>query len=54
MYSIWDCGKVRVGADPERIVGEDPLIDILMTKPDTQRVQTFLWKAVFWWEHAGR
>lgn len=51
---IWDHRKVGVGPHPERIVGEDTLIDALMAKPDTQRVQTLLGKAVFWWKQAGR
>jgi len=36
MDGIWDFDKVGVGANPECIVGEDPLIDKLMTKPYAQ------------------
>jgi len=50
---IGDRGEVRVGAHPECVVGEDPMVNILVTKPDTQRVQALLWKAVLWWEQAG-
>jgi len=50
VYGIRDHSEIKVGAYPERIVGEDPLVDALMAKPDTQRVQTLLGKAVFWWE----
>ena len=50
MYGIRDRSEFRVGAYPERIVGEDPLVDILMAKPDAQRVQTLLGKAVSWRE----
>ena len=50
VYGIRDCSEIRICAYPERIVGEDPLVDELMTKPNTQRVQTILGKAVFWRE----
>jgi len=50
---IWDHSEVGVGAHPECIVGEDPMVDILMAKPDTQRVQALLGKAVLWWEQTG-
>ena len=52
--SIQDHAEIGVGAYPECIVGEDPLISILMVKPDTQRIQTLPRKAVHWWEQAGR
>jgi hypothetical protein len=35
---IRDLREIGVGAYPERIVGEDPLVDILMAEPDAQRV----------------
>ena len=35
---ISDRSEIRVGAHPECIVGEDPLVDILMAKPDAQRI----------------
>jgi len=50
---IGDLGEVGVGAHPECVVGEDPMINILMAEPDTQRVQALLWKAMFWWKQAG-
>ena len=50
---IRDHGEVGVGSYPERVVGEDPVVDVLMAKPDAQRVQALLWKAVLWWEQAG-
>ena len=50
MYGIRDHSEIKVGAYPERIVGEYPLVDALMAEPDTQRVQTLLGKAVFWGE----
>lgn len=49
---VWDRGKIGIGAYPEGIVGEDPLVNILMAEPDTQRIQTLPGKAVFWWEQA--
>ena len=54
MNGIWDRGEIGIGAYPECVVGEDPVIDVLMAKPDTQRVQAFLGKAVFRWEQADR
>ena len=51
--SIGDLGEVGVGAHPECVVGEDPMINILMAEPDTQRVQAPLGKAMFWWKKAG-
>ena len=49
-----DRGEIRVGAYPERIVGKDPLIDVSMMKPDTQRVQALLGKAMLRWEQTDR
>ena len=46
--------KIRVGAHPQGIVGEYPLIDVLVAKPDSQRVQALLGKAVFWWKQTDR
>ena len=54
VYGIRDHSEIKVGAYPERIVGEDPLVDALMAEPDTQRVQTILGKAMFWGEQADR
>ena len=50
MGRIRDRNEIRVGAHPQCIVGEYPLIDVLMAKPDSQRIQAFLGKAVFWWK----
>ena len=52
--SIRDHAEIGVGSYPECIVGEDPLINILMAKPDTQRVQALPREAVLRWEQAGR
>jgi len=46
----WDRGKIWIGAHPEGIVGKDPLVNVLMAKPDTQRVETIPGKAMFRWE----
>ena len=35
---IGDRGEIGVCAYPECIVGEDPLVNILMAKPDAQRI----------------
>ena len=52
--SIRDYAEIGVGAYPECIISEDPLINVLMAKPDTQQVQALPRKAVLWWEQAGR
>ena len=54
MGRIWNRNEIRVGAHPQRIVGEYPLVDVLMAKPDSQRVQALPGKAVFWWKQADR
>ena len=50
---IRDRGEVRVSAYPECIIGEDPVVNILMAEPDAQRVQALFGKTVLWWEQAG-
>ena len=51
--SIRDHAEIGVGSYPECIVSKDPLINILMVKPDTQRVQTLPRKSVLRWEQTG-
>ena len=36
--SISDRSEIGVGAHPECVVGEDPLVNILVAKPDAQRI----------------
>ena len=51
MGRVGDRNEIRVGDHPQRIVGECPLLNVLqMAKPDSKRIQTFLKKAIFWWE----
>ena len=35
---ISDRREIGVGAHPECVVGEDPLVNILVAKPDAQRI----------------